>query len=108
VGRVNAKPPAAVRLIGQRFAIESVAANTLAKSQVGLTNVAKQRIALSDGMAPDQTRDTLLHEILHALIRMLGLIASDAKEERVVIALAPALLDALRANPGLVAYLVAE
>lgn len=59
-----------------------------------------------------QDAETLLHETLHALLEMIGIrnaldrLAPNLEED-VVAALAPALLDVLRRNPRLVAFLVA-
>ncbi len=57
----------------------------------------------------DTRRDTLLHEVLHCLAFTAGLSAEwgSEKEETVVRRLSPLLLDALRRNPALVAYLLA-
>lgn len=56
--------------------------------------------------APGNERDTLLHECLHALFAQTGQ-ATDMQddEEQFVRRLTPALLDLLRRNPRLVAYL---
>lgn len=65
------------------------------------------RIALRPGMAPDREAITVVHEVLHAITEMVGLTDRfDAdQEEDIVSRLAPALLDVLRRNPQLVAYL---
>ena len=67
------------------------------------------RILVTEQQAPGQQRDTLLHEVLHALTEMTGLHNewSEEKEEAVVRRLTPALLDVLRRNPDLVEFLVA-
>lgn len=57
---------------------------------------------------PSQERDTLLHELLHAIWAHTGLSYEDDEQERVVGALAPWLLGALRDNPRLVAFLLAR
>ena len=54
--------------------------------------------------------ETLLHEALHACIAQAGLIGvlaecEDELEERIVLTVSPVLLDALRSNPELVAFL---
>lgn len=51
-----------------------------------------------------ETRETLLHEILHAVDREAGTEAG----ESVVNAWAPVILDALRANPEVTAILLAD
>ncbi len=72
----------------------------------GMTDKARQVVALSPDQSDQRTRLTLLHEILHALADITNLDGIDPSvEERLVTQLAPALLDLLRENPGLVAYL---
>jgi hypothetical protein len=68
-----------------------------------------ERILIQEGMASGATRDTVLHELIHAcfgqgwMIRLKN-IDKDLEEE-LVEALAPRLLALLRDNPKLVAYL---
>jgi hypothetical protein len=109
------KPPASVELVGQRFTIEVVPETDRAlvpKSvdmpMVGNIRVASQRIVMADDLGIDQERDTLVHEILHGLVRVIGLNLRDSLEERIVGTLSPVLLDLLRSNPEVVAYLTAR
>lgn len=78
-------------------------------SALGCSDVARQHIAIREGMGPEAERDTVLHEVLHCAMRMTG--ARDAiegsGEETVVNALAVSLLAVLRQNPVLAAWLVA-
>lgn len=106
--------PKSVELVGQRFTVELVDEHHewlngphTDQPGVGAQKTAAQRIAIADDLGPDQTRDTLLHECLHGLCRVVNLIPDGRQEERVVSGLTPVLLDALRRNPGLVAFLVA-
>lgn len=63
-------------------------------------------IAVDQGQAPSQAADTILHELVHAMLATLDL--SDEDEERVALALGPALLLLLRSNPDLVDYLTID
>lgn len=65
-------------------------------------------ITLDPSAAKSQVRETLIHEVLHA-VTALTAIAGDLGEveESVVTRLAPALLEVLRKNPDLVDYLTA-
>ena len=65
------------------------------------------RILVRTGMAHDQEADTLLHETLHALCEVIGFDSElgEMEEETFVRRLTPILLDTLRRNPALVAYL---
>ena len=64
-------------------------------------------IDIDPDQAPGQMADTLLHELLHALTDVTGLANEwdEDREEAVVRRLSPVLLDTLRRNPALVAYL---
>lgn len=112
--------PAAVQIGPHRYDVQcdadaTVALRELAPDRIGSSDAGALRIQIAHHLHPSQQQDTLLHEILHMLLHQLGLQPSlanashdDDVEERVVHALAPALLDLLRRNPDLVAYLVAD
>jgi len=76
----------------------------------GMTSFDQGRILIKGALTEDPTRDTLLHEILHALIdqtsvkRQLKDMDKDLEED-FVWALTPRLLGLLRDNPELVEYL---
>lgn len=79
---------------------------------VGLTVVSEQVMAIRGvGVGQHQERDTVLHEILHAILKMTAQRDrfqgkdDDNPEEEVVYSMAAALLAVLRQNPDLVAYL---
>lgn len=75
----------------------------------GHTDFATLRIAIAPDTHPARQQETLLHEVLHTLTRQAGIVneLSATDEERLVTRLAPILLDTLRRNPTLVAYLTA-
>lgn len=81
----------------------------------GLCSIKHQRIVLHPEQGADQLRESTLHELMHAIIRGNGLgelsegdaVLDPAREERVIASVAPILLDMLRRNPRLVAYLTA-
>lgn len=77
---------------------------------MGSCDYAKQSIALDPTLAADALATTLLHEVLHAVTEMTGYrdTLGPDKDEELVNRLAPPLLDVLRRNPSLVAFLVAE
>lgn len=74
---------------------------------LGYCTTAEQRISIQPDQGPSMLRDTVLHEVLHALFDLTGLAGthSDDDEERIIRPFATALLDCLRRNPTLVAYL---
>lgn len=66
-------------------------------------------IHIDPDQADDYKRETVLHEVLHAVVSLTNLSEEWGveKEERMVARVAPLLLGVLRDNPKLVAYLVA-
>jgi hypothetical protein len=80
---------------------------------LGVCEFSDNRIAISQDQSESQARDTLLHEVLHGLMRAtrlvygpIGPLANHDKEELAVALLATGLLDTLRRNPRLTAYLL--
>ena len=71
-------------------------------SQAGHCAPQRLVIAIDAGQEPSQLADTLLYELVHA---MLASIELGDDEERVALILGPALLSLLRSNPLLVEYL---
>lgn len=67
-------------------------------------------INVADDMSPDRTREVLLHEFMHAVWfnTPFRTSHSDEQEEALVTGLTLILLPALRANPKLVEFLLAE
>lgn len=72
----------------------------------GVTVRERLAIVLADDLDPSYAREVLLHELLHACISSTMDFGTD-DEERIVRAMAPNLLDALRRNPRIVDYLTA-
>lgn len=76
------------------------------KEMFGRTDHAALRILLEPTQTEPRMRDTLLHEVLHTLTTLTGLdMELGQDEEGMVNRMAPALLDVMRRNPQLVAYL---
>lgn len=67
-------------------------------------------ITLRPDIARDVLAETVLHETLHGILDQIGVRSELGAEdtEGVVIRLAPLLLDVLRRNPQLVAYLTVQ
>ena len=116
------KLPSELVICGQRFRVEEVDDPTEALGRhgsdnpVGQTDLDRGRIRIR-GKAehgPDQQRDTLLHEIVHAVLILAdthdipGTFKNERERERSVSVLATHLLDAFRRNPKLVDYLTGE
>lgn len=99
--------PLQLRICGQPFKVDW--GNRLSGTgKVGLCEISDQTLhVLAESMAPHQERDTVLHEVIHALIGMTSH-EEDFKaggEERVVCSVSTALLAVLRENPRFVVWL---
>jgi hypothetical protein len=104
------KPPHVIIVGPYRYSVETDAAavlELLAAGDHADCNHRMQRIRLDLGQAPGMARDSLLHEVLHACNNASGLNAdlNDDQEESLVRRTATVLLEVLRRNPRLVAYL---
>jgi hypothetical protein len=77
-------------------------------SLFGVTTVGDLEILLHPTSHDLVQRETLLHEVLHAVFHNVGLSEKlgDKAEEQMIRSLSPALFDLLLRNPQLVAYLV--
>lgn len=71
----------------------------------GRTNPRLTLMEINDGVAKSQQRDTLLHEILHAVITETHLTFDGNAEEEIIRVVTPLLLGVLRENPGVVKWL---
>lgn len=74
----------------------------------GLCDDGTGTITIHPGQAPWYERDTVLHEVCHAVLRSQGRPYDPEPEEAYVAALATGLLGVLRANPSLARYLFLE
>ncbi len=101
--------PETVTIIGQPFAIKWVEEKGELSDgdNLGRTHVSKQRISITTDQGDDQMRDTMIHELLHASLGMLGVLSDREEQERVVAALSPVVLNILRANPDVTKWLTA-
>lgn len=73
----------------------------------GLTLSREQRIFISSRQTIECERDTLLHEVMHAVFASSGLFKEVDNEERVVATLATWLTMVLQDNPQLAKFLLA-
>lgn len=114
--------PRTVRIIGQPFSVRTEAHPRAAFDHddpdtfdaLGYCDRSKQVISIRgpEGISMAKTRETLLHEVLHAIIGTARIppFSTDNghDEEAVVSMLAPLLLHTLRDNPDLVRTLLAS
>ena len=87
------------------FAIKADEEVTDAARCWGRIDYARQSISIDPRAGDDHIAVTVLHETLHALCHIAGIGDKDT-EEQMVTKMSPLLLDTLRRNPALVAYLM--
>jgi hypothetical protein len=97
--------PTAVIVAGQRFEIATMPRRELGSEKpdaVGWMSATRQSIRLANELGPDALRETLFHEVLHAI----GELAALHNKERQVLVMAVQILDVLRRNPDLSRWLL--
>ena len=99
------KFPKAVRIAGRQWAIRRRRTSTLVDC-VGLCHYDKGVIDVALSQTPFDTRDTTLHEVLHAILLNAGFQRSTDEEERYVLALATGLTGVLQDNPEFAKWLI--
>jgi len=102
------RPPKKIRVGHMTLAVDYNDDECDALGSDGHTLIGARRIALRSYMSPDREREVMLHESLHTVVELTGMPFKDEDEERLVSALTGPLLDLLRRNPKLVAFLTRE
>jgi Zn-dependent peptidase ImmA (M78 family) len=90
------------------FTYDIVVAQVRASDNHGETDRSNKEIFLSDCGNIEVVKETLLHELLHALLedaQEFGIFADDNHEERLIRLLSPKLMSVMLDNPKLVEYL---
>lgn len=98
------KPPSSLVIRGRRWRVRLVPRSTLG-GDLGECHYDHARLSVATRQSPFDTRDTLLHEALHAVLGAPEWVKSPAEEERYVLALATGLMSVLRDNPEFVRWL---
>lgn len=97
-------------IVGPKTYTIAVSAEEIAKQDAEAVCFAKhEQIFLAPDLTPGTERVAMLHELIHACfddVAVGGVLKKEDDEEKVCLALAPRLLDTLRRNPKLVAYLL--
>lgn len=108
------RSPKAVQVGPHRYKLQ-IGRDAIAKAShadgatlMGWTDKAAHRIAVDPDQSLSSQRDTVLHECLHAIAESVHIGLTPDDEEALVRRLAPALLDLLRRNPKLTAWLTGE
>lgn len=99
------KPPAAVTVGPHRYKLTFAESRTVrlsddTDSAYGECDQKHATIVIDPNQAPTMLRDTVIHELLHACMNLIGATEDpgfdDAAEERIVLRLAPVLLQIVR------------
>ena len=98
------KRPERIKVISKRFTVEyqPTGSADLDPEHAGECRTLEQRILIEEGMKPDTQKDTLLHEVLHAISDEMDL---ELSEEQVTGA-AKGILAVLMDNPTFARYLL--
>lgn len=104
-------PPTSIKVGPFRFSVSldgrrmsEVAVN---RQRIGQTDLIHGTIHIEPDMPEQHQRETLLHEVIHAVHYVVNAPEKMTQEEAVSNT-APMLLDVLQSNPDLVAYLLLE
>lgn len=100
-------PPSSVRVGTSKFPINIVEhyPPDHDDNSYGLTNLPTETIYIKADQAEGQMKDTVLHEVLHAIANRGAFKISDESEEMMIRQIVPWLLLVIQDNPKLVAYL---
>jgi hypothetical protein len=99
------KRPTAVRVFGRNYTITYVPAPSYGKVPLGNCENDKLNINITDGQHPIEERDTVLHEVIHAIFYTIQIPLKDEGEEGVVRPLATALLGVFQDKPEFAKYI---
>lgn len=76
-------------------------------SEWGMANHTEQKVLVDESVTVERQRVALMHELLHCCTELMHITDEDT-EEATVTALAPALVQMMRQNPELIAYLTSQ
>lgn len=99
------KPPSHLNIKGKPWKVRIVSRDKIGGA-LGECNYAESRLSVATKQSPFDTRDTLLHESLHAMLHGVQWEKTVEEEEKYVLDLATGLTSLLRDNPELVRWLV--
>jgi len=100
---MNARPER-IKIISKRFTINYVPEGTedLSEEKMGLCDTLNQTIWIQNDLKEDTQRETLLHEILHAISDEMGLNLAEAQVAGIAIGVLAVLMD----NPSFAKFLL--
>jgi hypothetical protein len=104
---VHVKRPSAVTVLGRRVRLQWKKKESM-KDCVGEWHAVRGRVDIRRGQLPVDEADTVLHELMHAILHHQGREGDVEQEEVYVRALATGTLMLLRTNPELAEWLLRE
>lgn len=96
--------PKTIRILGKTYEVVKKGSEVWDEDKFGQCDDAGQKIYLRGGLGGDMERDTLLHEILHAI----DFHEKAGLKERQVETMAAGFYAVLRENPDFAKYLIAQ
>lgn len=93
--------PVTVRVFGKIYTVEWRAKALDEFDRAGDHHQAGLAIRIADGLAPDEERETLMHELTHSIERQLGINIAEKKVRQLSVGMYAVLKD----NPRLRTYL---
>ena len=89
-----------LKVIGKRYSLATVAAEIIQDlgGCDGVTLAHKGKIMIADGMTEEDTRETRIHELFHAIWSAMDIGFSDSTEEKICTALAKGMSAVLSDN----------
>jgi hypothetical protein len=98
--------PSRIKIASQTWTVEALP-QWSDSGTVGDCDARRRRIRIVNDLAPEVAADTLIHELIHAMLYACGgCHGVDADtEERIAYALAPMMVDLFASNPSLLALL---
>ncbi len=95
-------PPRSVTIGPYKYGIKLVKELGEPEELDGVTDTAGSRLLIKKDLSPSRMRETVMHEILHAIWDVTNL--PKAYEEKVIMRLSPILLDTLQRNPEVTSW----
>jgi hypothetical protein len=91
-------PKKSIKVFGQEWEVHYVKGLMAEESVFGATSESKRAILIDADQSPESASDTLMHEVIHAMLAMSSVELDDKTEEALCRTLAPAFIDLVRNN----------
>ena len=98
--------PFAYKVVSKRAELNQRRVDYAERDLVGQCDHRELTIAVDSALAPAVQRETLLHEVMHAIYALVGAEGQKLTEEETILRIVPSLLDTLQRNPELAAFML--